>query len=132
MGAPTLHVESLELAPGALLELAARHPDRYPVLLDSAAEGSLSQVSVLAALPRGMVWLDAHGGMHTSGDLPPLDSTGFLNALELQWRAAGQGSAMRPAGLPFAGGWFVYLGYELALEIEPALRAGWPAASRAD
>ena len=42
MGAPKLHIESIELAPGTLLELAARHPQRYPVLLDSAAEGSLS------------------------------------------------------------------------------------------
>ena len=31
-------------APGALLQLAAAHPQRYPVLLDSAAEGALSQM----------------------------------------------------------------------------------------
>jgi len=125
-------VESLELAPGALLDLASRHPGRYPVLLDSAAEGSLSQVSLLAALPRGMLWLDARGGVHTTGALPPLATSGFLPTLEAHWRAAGQGSATRPSHLPFTGGWFVYFGYELAVEIEPTLRAGWPAASDTD
>jgi anthranilate synthase component 1 len=129
MSAPQLHVEPLQLAPGALLALAARHPARYPVLLDSAAEGALSQTSLLAALPRGALWLDARGGVHTTGDLPPLEAAGFLPALEAQWRAAGQGAAPRPADLPFAGGWFVYLGYELALETEPTLRRFWPQAS---
>jgi anthranilate synthase component 1 len=132
MGAPRLHVETHDIAPGALLTLAARHPDRYPVLLDSAADGALSQVSLLAALPRGMVWLDSTGRLHHSGTLPEPPAGGFLAALDAQWRAAGAGSATRPPELPFAGGWFVYLGYELALETEPALRPWWPAASLQD
>ncbi|HWL61492.1 MAG TPA: aminodeoxychorismate synthase component I [Steroidobacteraceae bacterium] len=132
MGAPSLHVEAVQLAPGVLLELAARHPERYPVLLDSAAEGALSQVSLLAALPRGALWLDARGGLHTTGSLPPLAAPDFLGALDGHWRHAGQGSAARPASLPFAGGWFVYLGYELALQVEPSLAAWWPPASAVD
>jgi anthranilate synthase component I len=132
MSAPALHIEPLELPAGALLKLAAAHPDRYPVLLDSAADGALSQVSLLAALPRGALWLDARGGMHVSGGLPPLPTGGFLATLDAQWRAAATGAASRPAGQPFAGGWFVYLGYELALEIEPALRPFWPQASFRD
>jgi anthranilate synthase component 1 len=132
MSAPTPHVQPLELAPGALLKLAAAHPDRYPVLLDSAADGPLSQSSLLAALPRGAVWLDARGGMHVSGDLPALPTRGFLATLDAHWRQARRGASARTGGLPFGGGWFVYLGYELALEIEPALRPFWPAASLAD
>ncbi len=134
MSAPALHIQPLELAPGALLKLAAAYPDRYPVLLDSAADGPLSQSSLLAALPRGAIWLDARGGVHVSGDLPPLDGGGgFLSMLDAQWRSAAMhGVSRRPAHLPFGGGWFVYLGYELALEIEPALRPFWPAASFAD
>jgi anthranilate synthase component I len=132
MSAPRLHVESLPIASGALLVLAGRHPERYPVLLDSAAEGELSQVSLLAALPRGLLWLDARGGVHTSGPLPPLAAPDFLAALEHQWQAARHGSAPRPADLPFAGGWFVYLGYELALQIEASLAAWWPKASHTD
>src|SRR6187549_1914543 len=132
MSAPALHIEPIELAPGALLQLAAAHPSRYPVLLDSAAEGALSRTSLLAALPRGALWLDARGGVHVSGELPALPTSGFLATLDAQWRAAAAGAASRPADQPFAGGWFVYLGYELALEIEPALRPFWPQASFAD
>jgi anthranilate synthase component 1 len=132
MGAPRLHIESVDIAPGALLALSARDPHRYPVLLDSAAQGALSQVSLLAALPRGMLWLDARGGLHRQGDLPELPATGFLAELEAHWQAARAGAAGRPPEVPFSGGWFVYLGYELALETEPALRPWWPGASFAD
>jgi len=132
MTAPSLHIERVEIAPGVLLRLAALHPQRYPVLLDSAAQGALSRHSLLAALPRGVIWLDARGGLHVSGDLPALPTAGFLDALDAHWRAAAAGAAPRPAAQLFGGGWFVYLGYELALEIEPALRDYWPAASFAD
>lgn len=134
MSAPELHAEPLELDQGVLLKLAAAHPWRYPVLLDSAADGPLSQSSMLAALPRGAVWLDARGGVHVSGDLPALDGgSGFLPMLDAHWHAAAaSGTPQRPAHIPFGGGWFVYMGYELAQEIEPALRPFWPAASLAD
>jgi anthranilate synthase component 1 len=132
MRAPLLHIEPVELAPGALLDLAARWPERYPVLLDSAAEGPLSQMSLLAALPRGCLWLDARGGMHASGDLPPVCANGFLPTLDAHARRAGEAAAARPPALPFGGGWFVYLGYELGLEIEPSLRPWWPTASLVD
>ena len=132
MRAPPLHIEPIELAPQALLDMAARWPQRYPVLLDSAADGALSQMSLLGALPCGSLWLDARGGVHTSGELPPLEASSFLAALDAQWRGAAQDAAARPDTLPFGGGWFVYLGYETALETEPSLRAHWPAASLAD
>jgi anthranilate synthase component I len=138
MPATALHVESIALTQDALLALAERWPARYPVLLDRAAEGALAQTSMLAALPTGCVWLDATGGVHTSGDLPPLSGTGFLGALDAQWLHAAQtagantSAPANDAALSFRGGWFVYLGYELALEIEPSLRAFWPQASFAD
>ncbi len=113
MRAPTLHIEPVELTPQALLNLAARWPERYPGLLDSAAEGALSKTSLLAALPRGCIWLDSRGGMHTSGDLPPLEAQGFLATLHAQWRTAAEAVADRPLHTPFGGGWFVYLGYAL-------------------
>ncbi|MDR2214916.1 MAG: hypothetical protein LBE59_03630, partial [Nevskiaceae bacterium] len=62
MRAPDLlHVEPMALSAGALLRLAGAFPERYPVLLDSAAEGALSRSTVLGALPRGALWLDAAG-----------------------------------------------------------------------
>ena len=42
-------------------------------------------------------------------------------ALERWWCELAN-AALRRARLPFSGGWFVYLGYELAGEIEPRLR----------
>jgi anthranilate synthase component 1 len=132
MRAPSLHIERVTLGNETLLALATRWPERYPVLLDSAASGALSQMSVLAVLPRGALWLDARGGLQTTGGLAPLSGQGFLGSLDVQWQRGRDGAAPRPDHLPFSGGWFVYLGYELALEIEPTLHAHWPAASRVD
>jgi anthranilate synthase component 1 len=132
MSAPSLHVEAVALTPEILLALAARAPSRYPVLLDSAARGALSQFSLLAALPRGCLWLDAAGALHTEGALPAPADPGFLGSFDAMWRAHAQPNAQAPSHLPFHGGWFAYLGYELALEIEPTLGSHWPAASRDD
>jgi anthranilate synthase component I len=133
MRASRLHVEPLAVPPGALLHLASHSPERYPVLLDSAAQGALSQHTVLGALPRGALWLDAAGGLHQQGTIITTDSAGgFLDALGAAWRAAGQDAGDLPPGLPFGGGWMVYLGYELALQIEPRLQPFWPPASRTD
>ncbi|MFO1503046.1 MAG: aminodeoxychorismate synthase component I [Steroidobacteraceae bacterium] len=132
MRAPFLHIEPLQLSAEGLLALAARHPARYPVLLDSAAEGSLSQVTLLGALPRGRLWLDAAGVVHTEGALPPARESRFLEALDALWRRASQPAVDAETNLPFRGGWFVYLGYELAREVEPTLDPWWPAKARQD
>jgi anthranilate synthase component I len=132
MRAPFLHVETLQLSAEALLALAAHDPARYPVLLDSAAEGSLSQVTLLGALPRGRLWLDAMGRLHTQGMLQPSRETGFFNALDSLWRSQSQPVVEAQLNLPFRGGWFVYLGYELARETEPTLEPWWPRKSRED
>jgi anthranilate synthase component 1 len=142
--ASTARAIPIALPEGALLNLAAAFPERYPVLLDSAAQGNLSQYTILAALPRGALWLDAAGRLHRSGDVVKLDGeTDFLAALDAAWRAAAQDAVPRAAarspaslppsaGLPFTGGWMVYLGYELAAQIEPRLQACLPASARAD
>jgi anthranilate synthase component I len=132
MRAPFLHVEPLPLSAEALLTLAARDAARYPVLLDSAAEGSLSRVSLLAALPRGRMWLDSRGQLHSEGALPTMREHGFLEALDALWRRESQIAVDAYTNLPFRGGWFVYLGYELAREIEPTLEPWWPPKSRED
>jgi anthranilate synthase component 1 len=113
------HVRRELEVPGAVLRrLAARFPHRYPVLMDSAAEGPLSRTSILAAMPRAALWLDADGSLHTEGVALP-ESTGFLDALERWWLA--ERVAWQPGGPAFAGGWTMFIGYELAREIEPRL-----------
>ncbi len=60
--------------------------------------------------------LDSDGGL--SG--PHAGAKGFLCALEKWWTALRTPETVSP--LPFFGGWLLYLGYELASEIEPRLR----------
>ena len=54
----------------------------------------------------------------------------FLQTLDDAWaREAALASAEVDAVLPFSGGWFIYLGYELAGQIEPRLTLAAPRAS---
>jgi anthranilate synthase component I len=109
------------MAPRVLRDLAAKHPQRYPVLFDSAADGPLSNTSRLVAMPTGALWLDVKGRVHAEGAVPRgvvIPGEGFLRSLERWVRA--EGAELR-TGLPFAGGWAVFLGYEIAAEIEPRL-----------
>jgi len=106
----------IPLRPGALVAAALRWPERYPVLFDSAAQGPLANASILGALPRAALWKTADGVLHVDG-LPPPTTRGFLTELETWLRREGEGGP-RTADVPFAGGWAVFLGYEIATEIE--------------
>lgn len=111
-------VRELDVPPDVLRRLAARFPDRYPVLFDSAADGPLSQNSILVAEPRASIWLDSDGRVGAEGITPRGD--GFLTALENWWLA----ERLPPSRqrFPFMGGWALFLSYEAAQEIEPHLR----------
>jgi 4-amino-4-deoxychorismate synthase (2-amino-4-deoxychorismate-forming) component I len=103
-----------------LRRLAARYPLRYPLLLDSAAAGPLSRMSVLLAAPSAALWLDRDGRLGAQGVTPR--GPGFLPALENWWRAERSPAAGGEADAGrFCGGWALFLGYELAGEIEPHL-----------
>ena len=118
-------VRDLELAPRVLRALAARYSQRYPLLLDSAGEDSLSRFSILMAEPRAALWLDRAGTLGGEGLPPGLLRAGacFLDTLEQWWLAE-----RAPRGEPtFGCGWAVYLGYELAAQIEPCLALPPPA-----
>ncbi len=96
--------------------LHARDPARYPVLFDSAETGgSLGRFSLLLAAPGDRLCLHRDGRLSGPGT-----GSRFCARLSDWWRAE-QGAA--PAGAwPFGGGWFLYLGYELAGEVEPTLK----------
>lgn len=111
----------LDIPPAILRRLAGERPDLFPVLFDSAAAGSRS---LLAAMPDGLLGLDREGRLVVEGNVPPEvgaqgRSGGFLAALDAWWRGV---HAEAPQGSGLAGGWVVYLGYEMAQEIEPRLR----------
>jgi anthranilate synthase component I len=127
--APTVRSFSAAFDP---LGLIARYPDVYPGLLESSAPlGAAAGGGRYDILPIscGEV-LRLSGarrltGPHSGG------ASGFLDALEHWWSASrpppgagppGELGSLGEAGLlPFTGGWLVYLGYELAAEIEPRL-----------
>jgi anthranilate synthase component 1 len=100
-----------------LLPLAAAHASRYPALLESAAPGPSARWDILFAFPEECLVLGEDGAVRDASgcDRGPR----FLDALDAAWRAEGGGQA--GVDLPFAGGWLLYLGYELAREVEPTL-----------
>ncbi|QKT04842.1 aminodeoxychorismate synthase component I [Ectothiorhodospiraceae bacterium 2226] len=102
------------IAPGRdLLALQSRNPARYPFLLESVADGTArARYDILFGFPQETLRADVPGT--------------FLSELDARWRAAAAHHVADPE-LPFSGGWFLYLGYELAQEVEPRLRLPLPA-----
>ncbi|MDP8985943.1 MAG: aminodeoxychorismate synthase component I [Pseudomonadota bacterium] len=130
---PTVRSFSAEFEP---LRLIARFPQFYPGLLESRAHAAAHGVrhggrfDILPISCGQCLCLDADRrltGPHSSG------ADGFLAALEAWWTAlrapdaprrptiAADAAQENAAALPFTGGWLLYLGYELATEIEPSL-----------
>ncbi len=111
-------VRSLQVPGRVLRSLAARFPERYPILLDSAADGPLSRLSILGAAPAAALWQDREGRLGGLGMTPR--GRGFLTSLESWWLEE-RTVARQSLPLPFCGGWLVFLSYELAGEVEPRL-----------
>ena len=97
---------TLEQVPD-LLALHSINPERYPHLLASNARGNdLARYDILFAFPQHALTVEQ------SGD--------FLQQLDDQFHA--EQVPQQNSELPFYGGWLLYLGYELAAEIEPGLQ----------
>jgi len=111
MDRPSTQRLALGSDPGErLLSLHRLFPSRYPVLLESAAVGT----------PQGRyTLLLAQPGERLSASSLPRGSR-FLDALDARWQR--ERAPRRDRRVPFAGGWFLFLGYELAAEVEPSLR----------
>ena len=88
-------------------------PERYPFLLQStAAAAPLGRYDILFAFPGAAL------ASNRPGDVVPASGR-FLEELDDWW--ASEYRPPVPSDLPFTGGWFVYLGYELAQQVEPSL-----------
>jgi anthranilate synthase component 1 len=117
--APTVRSFSADLEPLTLVE---RFPAAYPGLLESGAGVATcgrsidGRFDILPIANGECLRLGSDGRL--SG--PHAGARGFLAALENWWSALRIPEAASP--LPFSGGWLLYLGYELAAEIEPRLR----------
>ncbi len=104
--------------PGDLLAVHRLAPARYPFLLESAAAGTAQgRCDLLLGWPGEALVLDDQWRLAGPGATPDGD---FLAALDRWWRSERSGEA---APWPLAnGGWFLFLGYELARQVEPVLR----------
>ena len=102
-----------------LLALSRAYPEQFPYLLESAARGPLGGHSLLLFASGEVLRRNADGAVEGPGD-----SEGFFARLR-QWygrEALPTTGAVEGNAPPFAGGWFIYLGYEMAAEIEPTLQ----------
>lgn len=91
-----------------LLALHRLHPARYPFLLESVVTSAQARYSLLFAFPQDTLRLDQ------------LNEPSFCARLDQAWQASRESEAGH--ALPFRGGWFLYLGYELVGQLEPTLQ----------
>ena len=94
-----LEIQKVDLASFCYL-----NSERYPFLLESVNHNDLNRYSILFAFPGESIILNNFSDFD------------FLNELKNQFKPNNLNS-----DLPFTGGWFVYLSYELIGQIEPSL-----------
>ena len=100
--------------PVDLRALVEAYPDRWRFLLHSAGEGRT----------RSSRWSIAFRQTGEALSAPFADRHRFF--AQLNTRLGANPPAPSDAELPFLGGWFVYLGYEMASAVEPTLTVPAP------
>ena len=121
-------LEPIDVDPAALLALHAASPELYPALFESAAAGEpLGRSSASCDRGIGASLRSSRFDIlfaHPAGQLAAsAGSERFLPALDRWWQ---QERVQASGNLPFTGGWLLYLGYELAGQIETRLRLPQP------
>ena len=93
---------------------------RYPYLLSSSAlRKNNAQYDILIACPQYTLTKNSDKTLFCSDENIEL-SSGFFETLETLYQQH-KTAATDVENLPFTGGWFVYLAYEMAEEVEPCL-----------
>lgn len=104
-----------------LLALHQSNPQRYPFLLESVSasseESNPTQFDILFAFPQETLTLSNEEVLNGYSDIEGND---FLSNLSHWWQTKSNNN-ITCESLPFSGGWFLYLGYELARQVEPGL-----------
>ncbi|MFK5914950.1 MAG: aminodeoxychorismate synthase component I [Woeseiaceae bacterium] len=104
-----------------LLALHQLNPTRYPFLLESVAnssgEGESSNFDILFAFPQETLSLS---NIYKLDGISEINGSNFLSNVS-QWWKSKRDKLVECKSLPFSGGWFLYLGYELAKQVEPLL-----------
>jgi len=97
------------------------NPQRYPYLLcSSTSKQNNAQYDILIACPQFLLTLNSDKSLScTNKDVSV--ASGFFDTLEKLYQKDKKTASSTGSKLPFSGGWFVYLSYEMAEEIEPCL-----------
>ena len=94
---------------GDILGIHRLNSKRYPYLLQSSAKGNvLCRYDILFSFPQKQIILN----------FKDIKKKNFLKELDKEWKKDKKKSKKEENILPFFGGWFVYLGYELVSQIE--------------
>ena len=106
-----MHIKALK-GGHDLLALHQLNPARYPFLLESVSTSPHARYSLLFAFPQETLRLD------------DLSGKSFCARLDAAWEETPPNLPLsgEEQALPFRGGWFLYLGYELAGQLEPTLK----------
>lgn len=123
---------------GEIPDLATLHElnrERYPFLLQSVAQSTQHvQFDILFAFPQQTLYLENSGELFlraVDGEEHHLkENYDFLETFDSQWRTQQTIRDDHDHRIPFRAGWFLFLGYELAQQIEPSLNL--PKATNAD
>jgi anthranilate synthase component 1 len=114
-----------------LTKLCHTQPDHYPYALIStiSVNGTNSRYNIFFAYPQQSLALDHNQTLLNRTGMEFEKNSGFLDSLDCWWKSLCIQAEDNPdADLPFTGGWFVFLSYELTVEIEPCLQL--PAAQK--
>ncbi|MDH5232040.1 MAG: aminodeoxychorismate synthase component I [Gammaproteobacteria bacterium] len=104
-----------------LLNLHQLNPSRYPFLLQSTAQGGdNARFDILFALPQNQLVLSADQQLFYDQEVlsGERDFLSKFDTLVLQHQPRNKAEFI---DLPFRGGWFIFLAYEVAQQIEPVL-----------
>jgi len=97
-----------------LLPLHLKNGSRYPHLIESVQGG---RYDILFAFPSSPLTLDQQG-LHAPDLEVEAEEQDFIRVLDAWFQ---QLKRPRQTELPFEGGWFIFLGYELSEQLEPVL-----------
>ncbi len=106
--------------PPDLPGLSEAFPNHFPYLLESSARSELGSHSLLLFAGDELLVLDSDSGLTGPGAGNTFFArfeSWYQNERSSFPEADQEGSTL----IPFIGGWFIYLGYEMAREIEPTL-----------
>ncbi len=106
--------------PPDLPGLCEAFPEQFPYLLESSTRSTLGSHSLLLFAADEALVLDGDTGLTGPGT-----GSTFFERFESWYRkersSFSETDKVGNAPIPFIGGWFVYLGYEMATEVEPTL-----------